>query len=328
MIYDDFVSQIRWGTAGAVPSNLDLLVAPGTEYFSLPGGTETIQRYWSFDATGGSGWTATVRLYYDDGELNGIEEGSLQMWKTNNSGADWQQIPITARDLAENWVEGELSSFSDFVLTSGDTPLPVELTDFYAQSVSAGIELNWSTASEVDNAGFKVYRAVGDQSGFQGLTGLITGAGTSNEPHTYSYLDTDVVTGELYRYKLSDINSETGVETFHPEIAVIAGKGMVDPNNPIPDVYALRQNHPNPFNPKTTIEFDVPVETYNYTSLRIYDVSGKLVKTLVDEPLEPGYHSVVWDGKDDNGKSVNSGVYIYKMRTEGYHKVRRCVMLK
>ncbi len=165
------------------------------------------------------------------------------------------------------------------------------------------------------------------------ITNLIPGAGTSNETHDYSYLDTNVQNGTLYRYKLSDINSETGLETFHPEIAVIAGQGMVDPSNPLPTAFALRQNHPNPFNPETMIEFDVPgtptvARLGAVLRLNIYDASGKLIKTLIDKPMEPGYHSVVWNGTDDNGKFVNSGVYFYKMRTEGYSNIRRCVMLK
>jgi hypothetical protein len=93
-----------------------------------------------------------------------------------------------------------------------------------------------------------------------------------------------------------------------------------------PEKINLYQNYPNPFNPTTTIQFKLPEKSD--VSLRIYDISGKLVKTLIDEEKDAGYHSVIWDGTGDDGASVNSGVYFYKIETDGHSDVKRCVMLK
>lgn len=86
-------------------------------------------------------------------------------------------------------------------------------------------------------------------------------------------------------------------------------------------------NFPNPFNPKTKIRYDLPKVAV--ITLKIYDISGNLVKRLVNEEREAGIHSVIWDGKDERGKSVESGVYIYTLETDsGYSKVQRMTLLK
>jgi hypothetical protein len=88
-------------------------------------------------------------------------------------------------------------------------------------------------------------------------------------------------------------------------------------------------NYPNPFNPSTTIAYQIPVGTYNYTTLRIYDTMGRLVRTLVDEKKEAGYHTVKWHGIDDNGKRVPSGIYVYRLETtDGYEESRKMILLK
>jgi hypothetical protein len=94
----------------------------------------------------------------------------------------------------------------------------------------------------------------------------------------------------------------------------------------IPDYFSLYQNYPNPFNPTTTIQFELPQRT-NFT-LRIYNVNGKLIKTLIDEFMEAGYHSVVWDGTDAAGKAVNSGLYIYHLESKDYSKTKSMILLK
>jgi hypothetical protein len=200
-------------------------------------------------------------------------------------------------------------------------PLPVELASFHAEVVKGGIKLYWSTAAEIDNAGFYLYR------NGKKISHFIPGAGTTSEPQEYSFTDKDVQPDVLYVYQISDIEEGTGKETLHPAITIIASKEALQAKE-IPEAYKLHANYPNPFNPTTTIEFDVPVGTYNYTSLRIYDASGKLVKTLFDEPMDAGKYSVSWHGKDDNGNAVSSGTYYCKMVTEAYSETRQLLLLK
>jgi M6 family metalloprotease-like protein len=99
----------------------------------------------------------------------------------------------------------------------------------------------------------------------------------------------------------------------------------------IPTEFILSQNYPNPFNPSTSIEFSVPVNS-NVT-LTIYNLLGQVVTTLVNEEVSAGHYSTVWNGADDNGFKVSSGVYLYEMKTSGnngaaYSQMKKMVLLK
>lgn len=94
----------------------------------------------------------------------------------------------------------------------------------------------------------------------------------------------------------------------------------------IPNHYRLSQNFPNPFNPRTTIQFDLPVSAS--VALAIYDVNGRLVRTLVDGTMEAGYHQLIWDGTDANGQAVKSGVYFYRVSTDNFSDIKQMVLLK
>lgn len=89
----------------------------------------------------------------------------------------------------------------------------------------------------------------------------------------------------------------------------------------------LEQNCPNPFNSITVIGLNLPI-TGDILNLRIYDTSGRLIRTLLDEPLEAGYHSVIWDGKDENNQDVISGVYTYRIECVDYSETRQCILLR
>jgi hypothetical protein len=99
----------------------------------------------------------------------------------------------------------------------------------------------------------------------------------------------------------------------------------------IPNAYTLSQNYPNPFNPVTTILFSVPqngVGTQHAVSLQIFDITGRLIETLIDEELEPGYHTIQWNAEDSFGKPVSAGIYLYQIRTAGFVQTKKMVLLK
>jgi hypothetical protein len=94
----------------------------------------------------------------------------------------------------------------------------------------------------------------------------------------------------------------------------------------IPEVFELSQNYPNPFNPDTKIQFAVP--TKSYVNLTVYNIRGQKVRTLVDEELDVGWKSVTWDGKDDSGSEVASGIYLYKVVAGDFVESKKMMMLK
>jgi hypothetical protein len=94
----------------------------------------------------------------------------------------------------------------------------------------------------------------------------------------------------------------------------------------IPKTYQLFQNYPNPFNPQTVIKYDLPKS--GHVNVTVYNILGQKVKTLVDEQQEAGHQSVNWNGKDGKGEDVASGIYFYKIKTVGFEKTKKMVLLK
>ncbi|MFC1546989.1 T9SS type A sorting domain-containing protein [Candidatus Neomarinimicrobiota bacterium] len=94
----------------------------------------------------------------------------------------------------------------------------------------------------------------------------------------------------------------------------------------LPKEFALHQNYPNPFNPLTTIRFDLPVATD--VKLMVYDILGRNIMRMVHQTMDPGYHAVVWQGLDDRGRLVPSGIYIVRLVTPEYTRSIKMVLLK
>ena len=94
----------------------------------------------------------------------------------------------------------------------------------------------------------------------------------------------------------------------------------------VPTEFGLSQNYPNPFNPSTVINFSIPSD--GFVNLNVYDITGRIVATLVEGELSTGYHSVVWNGMSDNGISVSAGIYIYALQTEASSITRKMVLMK
>jgi len=138
-----------------------------------------------------------------------------------------------------------------------------------------------------------------------------------------SYLDENVPTGN-YTYNITAVY-DGGWESEFSEPAIINHTDAA--NNLIPTATELVGNFPNPFNPVTNISFSM--EFTGHVTLEIYNIRGEKVKTLVNEELEPGYYSKLWNGKSDNDKSAASGIYFYKMKAGvRYSSTRKMILLK
>ncbi len=202
------------------------------------------------------------------------------------------------------------------------TPLPVELTSFTA-SVSGGkVTLNWQTATEVNNYGFEIQRSVvssqlsvvSDQRSEWETISFVEGNGNSNSPKDYSYIDENVAVGNyLYRLKQIDNNGEFSYSS-EVEVNIEA----------IPTEFALYQNYPNPFNPETTIKYSVPEQTY--VTVKLFDISGSEIKTLVNEVKPAGVFELKFNANSCGG--LPSGVYFYKLTTENFSSIKKMILMK
>jgi hypothetical protein len=115
--------------------------------------------------------------------------------------------------------------------------------------------------------------------------------------------------------------------TVQSPVALTTGGVHEEGGAAVPSVFAMGQNHPNPFNPTTTIDYDVPSGGGKVT-IRIYDVGGRLVRTLLDRTETPGRKTITWDGMSNSGQTVATGVYFYRMTAPGFEKTLKMIMMK
>ncbi len=191
--------------------------------------------------------------------------------------------------------------------------VPVELTSFTANVISGKVNLNWQTATETNNSGFNIERNVisteGRNLGWQTIS-FVNGHGTTTQQQNYSFIDENISAGEyLYRLKQIDFN---GTFEYSNEIEVVVNA---------PDKFSLNQNYPNPFNPSTTIEFQIPKESF--VTLKVYNILGVEIASLINEQKPAGVHKVNFDAS-----KLPSGMYIYKISTNGFEQTRKMLLLK
>jgi len=198
------------------------------------------------------------------------------------------------------------------VTYTGDTPLPVELKSFEAVSGDRMVTLNWTTATELNNEYFEVQRSTAASDWT--MIGQVYGAGTSVTEHSYTYVDRAVVNSVTYTYRLlsHDINGE---------VHEYAKTEEATPGVPMPTEYALSQNFPNPFNPNTSISFSV--KEAGFVSLKVYNLIGQEVATLVAREMPAGNYPVSFTATD-----LPSGVYVYRLEVNDFTAQKKMVLLK
>ena len=190
-----------------------------------------------------------------------------------------------------------------------DTPvvsLPIELLSFTGAYSNNLVALAWKTASEINNNGYYVQRRIQGESNWSALNPqIIPGYGTTSAEHEYSYNDPNVSMGTTYQYRLQQVDND----------GTVSYSNVVEITIPSAD-YMLSANYPNPFNTTTQISFALPKS--GFVTLKVYDMLGREVKTLVSgiqQSTAPV--NVSWDGTNDDGIPVASGSYLYKMEVNG-----------
>jgi len=191
----------------------------------------------------------------------------------------------------------------------GSDTVPVALAYFRALRVDAGARLDWEFSGTMEGEGFHLYRRE------QGLSWRrLTDAPLSGRSE-YSFLDAAAPHGAL-EYALVELAA--GGEERWLRTASLAASEAGTP------ALRLAQNHPNPFNPATDLEFVLPAAAR--ARLAIFDASGRRVAVLIDEALPAGPRSVSWDGRDHRGRELPSGVYVARLAA-GRERVERKLVL-
>ena len=236
-------------------------------------------------------------FYWETGDLDVTHGVTGSAWYTTTPATSWNLDGAT-----------ELSLTLD-----GDDNVPVELTSFNASVTGNNVMLNWTTATESNNKGFRIERK--SEGGSYEILGFVNGNGTSTQQHTYAYSDVKLNNG-TYTYRIKQYDFD-GQFAYSNEVTAV-----VD----VPQTYSLQQNYPNPFNPSTKIDFSLAVDSK--VTLKVYDILGSEVATLFTSNLAAGSHSINFDASN-----LESGVYFYRIQAEGvngnsFASVKKMILMK
>lgn len=262
--------------------------------------------------SGPTGWTDVATLNF---EVKNPRDTSRVKWLKTN--LFWQ---VYDGDNTTSWSVGK---FADLVYA----PVKVQLLSFTAELLDdKDVQLDWSTISYEDNSGFEIERNQNQTPVQDGQNsdletwekiGFVSSKSVLNSAVNYSYVDKTANTNTNLKYRLKSVNKDASFSILS-EIEVAAH----------PLTFELQQNYPNPFNPSTKIRYIIP-QTSNVNGqkpivvLKVYDILGNEVATLVNEEQSPGQHEVVFDAA-----GLASGVYIYKLDTSGFTTTKKMILLK
>ena len=249
-----------------------------------------------------------ITLYPDSSRVDG--PGSLDDFRDEIVEGDWV-FDVSDHALGDT---GRLVDWSLYLATVPSDAVGLLVSALSATPTAEGVVLSWNTS--IEGATFFVRRSVDD------------GPWQQRNPQSLSAQDgrvrfvdamDGIEAGSLVRYAVDALDEEGVVSSSVAELSLRIEE--------IPRLaFALLQNQPNPFNPSTTIVFRLPDN--QKVSLRVYDIAGRRVATLVDGILGAGEHRVQWNGRDAMGRRVSSGSYFYELRTPAHRATRTMVLLK
>lgn len=192
-----------------------------------------------------------------------------------------------------------------------DSPTPVEISTFTSVINGRIATIKWTTVTELNNSGFEIQRRYPESISDWKKIGFVYGNGNSNAPVEYTYEDKNLNSGR-YKYRLKQIDNNGNIKYYDLTGDVIIG---------IPGKFSLSQNYPNPFNPNTIINYDIPLDSK--VVLKIYDISGKEIMTLVNEFKTAGYYS-----KEFDGTNLSSGSYFYNLKAGEFNISKSMQLIK
>lgn len=191
-----------------------------------------------------------------------------------------------------------------------DHPIPVELISFVGRVKNNKIELVWKTSTETNNYGFEIERSTHEE--FTKI-GFVPGHGTTTEIQSYMFTDAYILPREYsYRLKQIDYNGSTKYSNIIEVEVIITSK------------FSLEQNYPNPFNPSTKIKYTIQnLDHKSAVSLKIFDILGKEVATLVDEEQDAGVYEMIFDAYD-----LKTGVYFLQLKADRFVQTKKMILLR
>jgi photosystem II stability/assembly factor-like uncharacterized protein len=229
-----------------------------------------------------------------------------QNWINQSSGTTKYLCGVSFSDVNNGTAVGE----SGIILRTTNGGIPVELISLTSEVSGSEAKLNWSTATETNNSGFEIHRFTQNDNNAWEQIGFVPGHGTTTETQHYSFTDNDVKPGK-YQYKLKQIDYDGTFEYSQ----------IVEVEIPIVNKFSLYQNYPNPFNPSTSLQY--AIGSRQFVTLKVYDLLGREVATLVNEEKPAGEYEVEFDGF-----ALPSGIYFYQLKAGQYSETKKMILLK
>lgn len=267
-------------------------------------------RYYAVQNDGLADFSAEVCV--DVSSVPGVgDESKLVLLTRDIASADWEPLDTS---LDGSVICATVDSFSQFAVggsTEHGNTLPVELTTFAAAQDGDAVQLIWTTASEADNAGFRVQRANGSAGAWKTLA-FVSGEGTTSEPRQYRFADRELpAAADRLVYRLEQVDTD-GTTHYSPEVEVQLAA---------PEQLELLGNHPNPFAETTTIRYTLP--SAGPARIAVYDMLGRQVKVLVDERQTAGQKAIAFDAG-----GLASGAYLLRLETQGQTRTHRLTVVR
>ncbi|MBI9032630.1 T9SS type A sorting domain-containing protein [bacterium] len=276
---------------------------------------KTITFYWDASEDNSYAWGSTKPVLYGAPTGNIIANELVQIDGDTRSATFVYTFPQNLKSS-----KGELTIGLD-----GDQTLPVQLSTFNAFNHSSNnVMIQWVTQSESDLDGYRLYRNVENSLDTAiMLDTFIPGTNTS-QTQTYSYIDNTISANGIYYYWIQMLDYDGSNSFYGPAIIQVETdyNGTVD----IPLVTGLVSIYPNPFNPTTTIRYSLEVNSP--VTIDIYNIKGQLVKTFDLGIQAQGFHQVVWQGDNNTGNDLPSGIYFSKMKTQDKVDIKKVMLLK
>jgi hypothetical protein len=260
-------------------------------------------------------------IHIDPNNSNYIVAGKFLggvMYITHDGGNTWKSAATGSRNYQVYIVDSMnvyAAQGNGLWKLNSTTFIPVELISFTASIVNNKVSLNWTTATEINNLGFDIEISYDKQ--LYKKIGFVRGFGTSSEKHNYTYSFNESLSSSAY-FRLKQIDLDGSFEY----------SSVVEVDALNSSEFILAQNYPNPFNPTTKIGFQIAnlpsgKQGFGFASLKVYDVLGREVATLVNEEKPAGEYEVGFDASH-----LSSGIYFYKLIADNFSSIKKMILIK
>ncbi|MBN2410153.1 T9SS type A sorting domain-containing protein [candidate division KSB1 bacterium] len=244
----------------------------------------------------------TVKMTITNSTVN-----SLLLWNRLDTGIENVGGLVATGDADTG---GEITFNDD----GGDMALPINLSSYRFDIKNNSILLKWTTETETNCYGYNIYKSEQEIGPYSIInTKIIPGAGTSTQKNHYEFIDSNINKSQTYYYKIDQVDINGKHSYYGPLAASFSEK--------IPTEYSLEQNFPNPFNPGTTIYYNLPKQSL--VTINVYNLKGELVQVLFNGSKEAGSYSLDW-----NATLLPSGTYFIKLSANDFSDIKKCLLIK